>query len=100
MTAKIVDHADAIKYNEKDDGRTYGRNKPVSLSLIVWYKRIHGKYNQPAAESANLEFKNDADFAIICIWIGAKTMDDNELEKAEKIPNKSLHLSECEILGE
>lgn len=35
MTAKIVDHADAIKYNEKDDGRTYGRNKPVSLSLIV-----------------------------------------------------------------
>lgn len=35
MTAKIVDHADAIKYNEKDEGRTYGRNKPVSLSLIV-----------------------------------------------------------------
>lgn len=35
MTVKIVDHGDAIKYNEKDEGRTYGRNKPVSLSLII-----------------------------------------------------------------
>lgn len=35
MTAKIVDHGDAIKYNKKDEGRTYGRNKPISLSLII-----------------------------------------------------------------
>lgn len=35
MTVNIVDHGDAMKYNGKDEERAYGRNKPMSLSLII-----------------------------------------------------------------
>ena len=34
MTVNIADHGDAIKDNEKDEERTHGKNKPMSLSLI------------------------------------------------------------------
>lgn len=35
MIVNIVDYGDVMKYNGKDEERVYGRNKFMSLSLII-----------------------------------------------------------------